>query len=499
MNRSVSLAQAASVLRDADLLIEVLGPEDVGVSGVAQDSRLVEPGDLFLAWKGVDADAHAYVAAAVAAGAAAAVVERRLTEVSVPQLVVRDGRAAGALVADLFFGSPWKNLTLVGVTGTNGKTTTALVLRHLLGARGPAAALGTLGLVEADGHVRAGTEGLTTPGPVQLSAWLRDLVDAGVAAVVMEASSHALEQRRLEGCRFRVAVFTNLSQDHLDYHADLEHYRAAKLHLLDLLADGGRAVVNLDDPAWAGAAGQGAFGFGLTRPAEGDGAPTEETLYATDLTESASGSTFRLVHGADARDATLPLVGRFNVANALAAAAAALALGLDLDHVVEGLASAPQVPGRLEVVVREPFAVVIDFAHTPDALTNVLTTLRPLTEGRLLVLFGAGGDRDPGKRPLMARAVAREADLVWLTSDNPRTEDPEAILDDLQRGLDDVPFRRDADRRRAIHEAVAEARPGDLLLLAGKGHERYQVVGRDRRPFDERVIVRDALAAREVA
>lgn len=484
------LARVASVLRAADLLTGVHGSEDVAVSGVAQDSRAVRLGDLFLAWQGMESDAHDYLADARAAGAVAAVVERFLPDVGLPQLVVRDGRRAGALAADLLAGSPWRELALVGVTGTNGKTTTALLVRSLLGEDGPAAALGTLGLVGPDGQVRAGTEGLTTPGPVQVSNWLRGLADEGVNVVAMEASSHALEQRRLDGVRFRVGVFTNLSQDHLDYHGDLVRYREAKLRLARLLTDDGTAVVNADDPAWEGIEAPRTLRFALDADAD---------LSARDVQGDALGSRFMLhFHGA-AVPVSLPLLGRFNVANALAAAGAALALGLSLEVVARRLEAVSQVPGRLEVVVREPFTVVIDFAHTPDALDNVLGTLRPLCGGRLLVLFGAGGDRDAGKRAPMARAVARYADLVWLTSDNPRTEDPEAILDDLEPGLEGVTFRRQADRRLAIHDAVAEARAGDLLVLTGKGHERYQVVGRERRLFDERVVVREALAAREVA
>ncbi len=453
----------------------------------------MKPGDLFLAWRGVDADAHRFVPDAVAAGAVAAVVEHAVPEAGVPQLVVRDGRRAGAMVADLVAGSPWRELTLVGVTGTNGKTTTALLARHLAAGRQRVAALGTLGLVDESG-VRPGTEGLTTPGPVQLSAWLRELADEGVQVVVMEASSHALEQRRLDGCRFDVAVFTNLTQDHLDYHPDLASYRAAKLRLLDLLVPDGAVVVNLDDPAWSGLDSPHRWGFTLAGIEAGP-----DVLRAEAIEEDVSETRFRIALGDARHDVSMPLIGRFNVQNAMAAVGVALALGVPLDEAARRLASAPQVPGRLELVASEPFAVIIDFAHTPDALDNVLRTLRPLARGRLLVLFGAGGDRDPGKRAPMARAVDAWADLAWLTSDNPRTEDPEAILDDLAAGLGRAPFHRDADRRRAIHAIVAEARPGDVVVLAGKGHERYQVVGREKRPFDERVVVREALAAREVA
>jgi UDP-N-acetylmuramoyl-L-alanyl-D-glutamate--2,6-diaminopimelate ligase len=490
----LTLAHVASVLRAADLLTAVHGAEDVAVSGVAQDSRHVRAGDLFLAWRGVEADGHDFVAAAVAAGAVAAVVERELTDVRAPQLVVRNGRAAGALVADHVLGSPWKRMDVIGVTGTNGKTTTALLLRHLLAAAGPAAAIGTLGVVGPDGEIREGTEGLTTPGPVGLSTWLAALASEGVQTVALEASSHALEQRRLDGIRFRVGVFTNLSQDHLDYHGDLARYRQAKLRLTTLLTDDGTAVVNAADRAWDDLHAPRELRYGL---AAVTGAAAD--LHAEDVRDDANGSRFQLSYRGEAVAVVLPLVGRFNVDNALAAAGAALALGRSLTEVGRRLGSAPQVPGRLEVVARDPFTVIIDFAHTADALANVLATLRPLAERRLIVLFGAGGDRDRGKRRPMAEAVARHADEVWLTSDNPRTEDPERILDDLALGLEGRAFHRQVDRRRAVHEAVAEARVGDLLLLAGKGHERYQIVGRDKYPFDERVVVRQALAAREVA
>jgi len=435
----LTLSAVGHVLRSAGLLAEMRGPGDVAVLGVSQDSRSVRPGDLFLAWKGTAVDAHDFVAAAQSAGAVAAVVERPV-EASLPQLVVTDGRSAGALAAQTLMGDPSRRLFLVGVTGTNGKTTTAMLIRHLLSSRGRCAVVGTLGLVD-DGGVRPGTEGLTTPGPVQLAAWLRQLADEGTVAVAMEASSHALEQRRLDGVRFAAGVFTNLTQDHLDYHGDLASYFAAKARLVSLV----------DADGW-------------------------------------------LVVGSERASVELPLLGSYNVENALAAAAVASVSGLTLEEIARGLGSVPQVAGRLEMVVREPYAVLIDFAHTPDALEGALGTLKPLTRGRLIVLFGAGGDRDRTKRRPMAEAVARWADLVVLTSDNPRTEDPEAILDDLAQGLQGIAYARIADRRKAILHALSQARPGDTVVLAGKGHETYQVVGREKRPFDERAVVRECLA-----
>jgi len=477
-----TLGSVAAVLRARDLLNEVRGSEDVAVLGVSQDSRAVKVGDLFLAWTGVEHDAHRFVAAAAAAGAAGAVVERVVTDADIPQLVVNNGRLAGALAADHVLGSPWRELHTAAVTGTNGKTTTAMLARHLLRARGTAAAVGTLGLVEADGRVRPGTEGLTTPGPVQLSTWLREMADGLADSVVMEASSHALAQHRLDGVRFDTAVFTTVGRDHLDYHGEQKSYVAAKARLMTLVKDDGSAVVNRAVPEWASLSRQGVrrLSYGI-----GDDAD----LRARELELHGGGARFELVHGGDGEVVDVPLLGRFNVENALAAAGVAVAAGISLSKVAEGLRTAPQVDGRLEVVVREPCTVLIDFAHTPDALENVLATLRPLVDGRLIVVFGAGGDRDASKRPLMGQVVARWADVAVVTSDNPRTEDPDAIIDEIVAGMPAFDGLRIADRLQAIRAALDIARPGDMVLLAGKGHERYQVVGRERLPLDERQVV----------
>jgi UDP-N-acetylmuramoyl-L-alanyl-D-glutamate--2,6-diaminopimelate ligase len=483
---TLPLERVARVLRAHDLLTEVRGSGDAAVSGVSQDSREVVPGDLFLAWRGVAADAHDFVAEAERAGAVAAVVERVVEECGLPQLVVRDGRWAGALAADTVMESPWRELETVGITGTNGKTTTALLVRHLLSRRGPTAAVGTLGLVERDGRVRPGTENLTTPGPVQLVRWIRELADEGYEAVVMEASSHALAQRRLDALRLDVAVFTNLGREHLDYHEDLSDYLAAKVHLADLVGEEGVSVVNADEASWRSLpASSRSITFSVTGEAD---------VRAVDVELGADGARFRLGWGPDLHPVSLPLIGRFNVENALAASAVAIALGEEPGKVAEALGDAPQIPGRLERVAGDPCPVYIDFAHTPDALRNVLDALRPLVAGRLIVLFGAGGDRDRTKRRPMAEAVSARADLVLLTSDNPRTEDPERILDDLEEGLVDVAWEREVDRRAALERALGVARPGDLVLLAGKGHETYQVVGTEKRPFDERAIVREILS-----
>jgi UDP-N-acetylmuramoyl-L-alanyl-D-glutamate--2,6-diaminopimelate ligase len=340
--------------------------------------------------------------------------------------------------------------------------------------------------------VRAGSESLTTPGPVQVAVWLRELADGGIGAVVFEASSHALAQHRLDALAFEVVVFTNLSQDHLDYHADLADYFAAKARLVDLAAEHGTVVVNRGDSAWDAldTKGRKVRTYGVERAAD-------VSAHALALDEHGASFVLR-VDGTERRVRT-PLLGRYNVENALAATAAALAAGVTLDRVVERLGTAPQVSGRLEAVVTSPFTVLIDFAHTPAALASALAAVKPLTRGRLIVLFGAGGDRDRTKRRPMAEAVARIADLVILTSDNPRTEDPERILDDLAAGLEGVDYRRVGDRREAIDLALRTARPGDTVVLAGKGHETYQVVGHEKRPFDERRVVAESLARMQSA
>jgi UDP-N-acetylmuramoyl-L-alanyl-D-glutamate--2,6-diaminopimelate ligase len=338
--------------------------------------------------------------------------------------------------------------------------------------------------------VRPGTEGLTTPDPVTLARWLAGLWDEGVGAVTLEASSHALAQHRLDALRFQVVVFTNLSRDHLDYHGTMDLYRNAKLRLRDRLAEGGTVVVNADESAWDELRAAGALSYGM-----GD----EGDVRAANVIATAKGSRFSLLFRGESRAVDLPLLGRFNIQNALAAASAALALGLPLAQVASGLEEVPQIPGRMEVLASGPFTILIDFAHTPDALENLLRSLFDLKTGRLVVLFGAGGDRDRGKRRPMAQAVARFADRVYLTSDNPRSEDPESILDDLEAGLGSVERVREADRRSAIRRAVLELEEGDVLVLAGKGHETYQEIGAVRRPLDERVEVRAALSVRRAS
>lgn len=493
MIRRARLGEIEARLERAGLLEEGtrLAPGHAAreVWDVTADSRAVRVGAVFCAWSGTARDSHDFMAEAAAAGAAAMVVERCDPAVPTPQICVTDGRGAAAHAAACFFDDPWESMALVGITGTNGKTTTAAMLRHLLGHEGPTGYVGTLGMIGADGEEIPGGSGLTTPGPVEAARWLRAFLDAGVERVAMETSSHALEQGRLAAVRFDAAVLTNLTRDHLDYHGTLEEYRAAKLRLLELLKPDGVAVVNGDDPGWEGvrAPSGRTLRFGMAEPAE---------VRAEGVRPGARGMEFTLRVPDGAAEVPLPLFGDFNVSNALAAAAVLHARGWDAARIASGLAGLPQVRGRLEAVQVPDGAptVLLDYAHTPDALERALRAVRPLARGRLIVVFGAGGDRDAGKRPEMGRIASAHADLAVVTSDNPRTEDPERIIDEVERGMGPAPRLRLSDRREAIRAALTEARPEDMVLLAGKGHETYQVVGTETRPFDERAIVLELLA-----
>jgi UDP-N-acetylmuramoyl-L-alanyl-D-glutamate--2,6-diaminopimelate ligase len=487
--RPVLLSELAERLQVEGLLLEHIG-DDVQVTGAADDSRAVGQGDLFCAWRGTHADSHDFVAGAAHRGAVAALVERPVGDVDLPQLAVRNGRRAAAVAASRVFGDPQDQLGIVGVTGTNGKTTSVWILRHMLSLHEPTASLGTLGVILEDGSVLPDSESLTTPGPVQLARTLRLLVDRGVARLAMEVSSHALDQGRVHTLRFDSAVFTNLSRDHLDYHGTVEAYSTAKRSLVRLLSAEGCAVINMDDPAWDGlaAAAPRALTFG-TR----DGAHVQ----ATNIRYSAFGVTFDVRTSMGNAEAHLPLPGAFNVQNALGAVAACLSVGFTVAEAASALAEVPQVPGRLERIAAAPCTVIRDYAHTPDALERVLGALRPLTTGRIVTVFGAGGDRDSGKRPLMGELAQRLSDVAIVTSDNPRTEDPDRIIDDIVAGMGDGGYVRITDRREAIAEALRIAQPQDIVLLAGKGHETYQIIGTEKQSFDERAVVGELVAAKE--
>lgn len=463
----------------SDLLAEVrdqpsfaghrlIGDGDAELTAAAHDSRAVSRGDLFCCVVGAASDGHDHAAAAIASGASALLCERPL-EVEVPQVVVSSVRAAMGPAAAALAGHPSRELRIVGVTGTNGKTTTVHLLRSILDAGGfEPGIIGTL------------TGARTTPEAPELQRELRRLADAGTRAVAMEVSSHAIDQHRIDGTELDIAVFTNLSRDHLDYHGDMAAYFAAKARLFEP-EHAALGVVNRDDP----------HGRLL-----GDAAPIDcvgfELADAEDLVIGPEGSYFRW-RGVEVH---LGATGRFNVSNALAAATAAAELGIPLETIASGLAAAGQVPGRLERIdVGQPFYAAVDYAHTPDGLEQLLISARELAgDARVLITFGAGGDRDATKRPHMGEIASRLADVVVLTTDNPRHEDPAAIIDAVRRGADGpAELHVEPDRRRAIRSAVGMARRDDVLLVAGKGHETTQTVGDTVEHLDDREELRDAL------
>jgi UDP-N-acetylmuramoyl-L-alanyl-D-glutamate--2,6-diaminopimelate ligase len=476
----MNLQQLVDLLRRHSLLISAPDADPV-VGGLTVDSRRVMPGALFIAVPGAVADGHHFVGAAVSAGAIAVVAQDPI-ETSVPVILVRDARRAAEVLAAAWYHEPAAALKLIGITGTNGKTTTTALVRHLLDTNADAGSIGTLGAFDGQGRPVPSTAGsLTTPGPVDLQATLRGLVDRGVKWVAMESSSHALDQHRLDALSYVAGVFTNLTRDHLDYHQTMDNYRTAKLMLATLVKNDGVLSVNAEDPAWSVlSTDPRTIRWGTSADAD---------VRISEVHILASGSMFTLDGRFGRGEVRLPLPGDFNIANAAAAATVALGLGHPMSEVSDRLSRAPQVPGRMERIVDAPFHVVRDYAHTPDALERLLATLRPITPGRIILVFGCGGDRDRGKRPLMGAIAAKGADVRLLTSDNPRTEDPERILDDIAAGMPAKSYQREADRHLAIATALGQARPGDVVVLAGKGHETYQITGSRQEPFDEREIV----------
>ena len=452
------------------------------LGGLSSDSREVESGDLFVAVPGTSFDGHDFVAEAASSGARAAVVERPVERADLPQLVVSDSRLAVSHLAALFHGDPAADMRLVGVTGTNGKTTTTWLTRHVLSGVLPTGAVGTLGVTDPDGTVRTGE--LTTPGPVRLHRQLRELRDRGAEAAVLEVSSHALDQRRAAALDLEAGIFTTLSREHLEYHRDMEDYRRAKLRLAERVRRSGACLVNADEPAWEDAdfSGRRVVRYGLD-----DGADVR----AVDVEATPRETRFGLSVGGEGRPRPvgLSMPGEYNVRNALAAAAAGLEFGMEADRAAELLTGAPQAPGRLERLRDEPPVVIRDYAHTPEAMERAIRAVRRLTPGRLLVVFGAGGERDRGKRPLMGEVADRLADEAWITNDNPRSEDPARIARDVAEGMTHGEPRIELDRREAIRRAMETAGPGDVVLLLGKGHETELVIDGEHIPFDEAEVV----------
>jgi UDP-N-acetylmuramoyl-L-alanyl-D-glutamate--2,6-diaminopimelate ligase len=479
------------------------GDPGMEIQGLYYDSRQVQPGGLFFALRGAAADGHRYIGSALQAGAAAVVAEDASSvPIGATRVIVPDARRAMARAAAIFYGDPTASVPLVGITGTNGKTTTSYLVEAILEKAGkPAAVLGTVNYRFRELAFPAPN---TTPESVDLQRTLKELVDAGAAAIVMEVSSHALEQKRVDGCRFDVGVFTNLTRDHLDYHLTMDAYLASKARLFSaLLAEDRikprrRAAVNRDDPygsTIADAAVCPVLTYGL-----GNGAG----VTATNVKFSVAGIEGVLVTPAGRVLFHSPMLGRFNLYNILAAAAVGVALDLPLAAIRLGIEGHRRVPGRLERVDNERgVTVLVDYAHTGDALENVLRTLREIATARIITVFGCGGDRDPGKRPIMGEIAAAMSDLAIVTSDNPRTEAPSAIMAQIKSGIaplglreyqpEELPagfvekgFVMCEPRREAIRLAAGAARPGDIVVLAGKGHEDYQIIGTEKLHFDDR-------------
>ncbi len=489
-----ALAERGLVRADAGSLS---GPSIGFVTGIVYDSRVVEPGNVFVALRGRHADGTRFAPQALERGAVAIVSEELPpAEVTAAWTTVADARLALALLAAAYYRHPSAEMQVVGITGTNGKTTTAHLVAAIFEASG--IRCGLLGTVayRIAGEVRDATR--TTPEAPDVQSMLRDMVTAGCGACAMEVSSHALSLCRVDGMGFAAGIFTNLTRDHLDFHAGMDEYFRAKQRLFDLLAPGAPAVVNIDDPRGGALVDRVAnpVTYALNRPAD---------VVAGPLAISLEGLSFEARTPRGTLQIRSSLVGRPNVYNILAAVAATSALGIATEAIERGVRALDGVPGRFQLVstAKDEVTVVVDYAHTDDALRNLLETARPLARGRLITVFGCGGDRDRTKRPLMGAVAGRLSDVIVVTSDNPRTEDPARIVDEVCRGL--TPDTRKAagqrlltivDRREAIETAVGLARPGDLVLIAGKGHEKYQAIAGRVLPFDDVAVAREALTRR---
>jgi UDP-N-acetylmuramoyl-L-alanyl-D-glutamate--2,6-diaminopimelate ligase len=469
---------------------------DVPCTAVAHDSREVVPGAVFVALRGLQSDGAEFIPQAVAAGASAIVAEQPPAAPSrVPFIIVRNARVALALLAAEFFGNPSREMQVIGITGTNGKTTTSYLIDAIFEAAG--IRCGLLGTVTYRIGERSFAATRTTPEAPAVQAFLRQMVTAGCGACVMEVSSHALALHRVDGVDFAAGVFTNLTRDHLDFHGDMERYFAAKRRLFAMLPAGAPALVNVDDPRAAAVAEASSrpVTYGINKPADVAPGPVSYSLTGLEFDIRSPQGTVHV---------RSKLVGRPNVYNMLAAVGTTAALGVPLAAIEQGLAQLPGVPGRFEVVstAADDITVVVDYAHTDDALRNLLETCRPMAAHRLITVFGAGGNRDKTKRPLMGMVAARLSDVVVITSDNPRSEDPARIVEEIKRGADSEVRQSNADvmvvldRRDAILASVARATAGDVVLIAGKGHEKYQEVGGRTFPFDDVAIAREGLEAR---
>lgn len=503
----MKLAHLLKGLKQYDLI----GDQEQEIEGLTYDSRQIKPGYLFVALKGHALNGHDYLTDAVRNGAVALVAEEfKGLQENLAKVRVPNSREALSKLAIQFYGHPFKGMNLIGITGTNGKTTTSYILESILSAAG--ATPGVIGTINYRFLGKTHSAPVTTPESLDLMRFLREMADGGVTDVILEVSSHALDQKRTGDCPFRMAIFTNFSRDHLDYHNTMEEYFKAKSLLFQGLkkskkGNGTRAIINTDDP-------KGEQLVSLTEaPVMTYGLGQKCHVRANSISADRTGLKAKLITPVGDKDIRSPLIGEVNIYNVLAASAAAISLNIDLDAVAEGTERLRVVPGRLELVENSRgLALVVDYAHTPDALLKTLKTLRPLVDGRLITVFGCGGDRDKGKRYEMGFVAGKNSDLVFITSDNPRSEDPLSIIAQIEKGTQKsgiIPLNSssqrqftgsgyfiEVDRRKAICKAVAMAGERDLVLIAGKGHEDYQIIGGERKSFDDRKEA--ALAASQV-
>lgn len=486
------------------------GDPQLEIVGLEYDSRAVRGGCLFAALRGHTQDGHRFIQEAIRNGAVAVVAESAEAvgdpDGDIAMIQVRDSRKALSRLAVRFYNRPFEGINLIGITGTNGKTTTSYMMESILAHSG--AKPGVIGTINYRLAGQTWEAPITTPESSDLMRILRSMADAGATDVLVEVSSHALDQGRVMDCPFRIGIFTNISRDHLDYHQSMESYFEAKSLLFRGLGKKGNgntpsAVINVDDPK----------GQELVKRTEAPvityGLGSDCHVRASQVRATIEGLTARLITPTGEIDIRSPLIGDFNIYNILAASAGALCMGIDLNAIGSGIAHLKKIPGRLELVKNSrSLSIVVDYAHTPDALSKALKAIRPLAKGRLITVFGCGGDRDKGKRSQMGRVAGGHSDVVFITSDNPRTEDPAAIATEIEAGVREAGLSRlkghpgarpehpgyilDLDRRNAIHRAVEMAEGGDLILIAGKGHEDYQIIGKEKRPFDDRKVAAEA-------
>jgi len=483
---------------------------DSDITGLSYDSRRVEKGHLFVAMRGSELDGHAFIEKALEKGAQAVIFDSGRLESGIPAVRVEDSREALGILSENFYERPFEGMNLIGITGTNGKTTTSYLLESIMFEAGKTPAV--MGTVNYRLPGKTFDAPMTTPESLEIMKMLRRMKDSGVSDVVMEVSSHALAQGRVKRCPFRAALFTNLSRDHLDYHGTMENYFEAKGRLFrelqkEVSGQATWAVINGDDPragALAGITDASVFTYGFG---------SECDLRAEDIRLSKKGIIVNMLTADEKREIRSPLIGRFNVSNILAAAAVSLCLGISMDAIEKGVAGLKGVPGRLEPVENDrSLTILVDYAHTPDALKKALDAVAPLNEGRLISVVGCGGDRDSGKRMPMGMAAGEKSHLVFITSDNPRTEDPMTIASQVEEGVrasgkkrlsppldpdgKEAGYVLELDRKRAIELAVRSASQKDLILIAGKGHEDYQIIGRRKRHFDDREVAKAAASVR---